>query len=393
MLGRAPEALRMLADDAELVPRDAAEVAATMHETAARREDPAAAVAAARGVRRHELLRTAFADLLGLANLETVCEAISTTTEATLDVALQISLRAVAAQHSVDTLPIRFAVIAMGRLGGAELSYGSDADVMFVFEPLDDSVADGAKLAQEVALSLRALLSAPSSTDPPLGVDADLRPEGRNGPLVRSLGAYQQYYERWSAPWESQALLRARFAVGDTDLGARFVALIDPIRYPADGLRPADLLEIRRLKGRIDAERLPRGADPSTHTKLGRGGLADIEWTVQLLQLQHASRVAGLRTTRTLAALLAAVDADLLTAGQADALATAWRQATRLRNGIMLVRDKADDQLPAMGTPLVALGRALGYPAGFDPGRVVDDWRRAARRARKVVEEIFYAPL
>jgi glutamate-ammonia-ligase adenylyltransferase len=393
MLGRAPEALRMLADDAELVPRDRGEVLATMRETAARRDDPTAAVAAARGVRRHELLRTAFADLLGMADLDMVCTAISASSEATLDVALQVSMRAVAEQHDLDALPLRFTIIAMGRLGGAEVSYGSDADVMFVFESTDDSTQDVTKLAQEVALSLRALLSAPSSTDPPLGVDADLRPEGRNGPLVRSLGAYRQYYERWSAPWESQALLRARFAVGDADLGARFIELVDPVRYPADGLRPSDLLEIRRLKGRVDAERLPRGADPSTHTKLGRGGLADIEWTVQLLQLQHAHRVERLRTPRTLDALRAAVDAGLLAATQADALATAWRQATRLRNAIMLVRDKADDQIPAMGTPLTAVGRALGYPAGFDPGSVVDDWRRAARRARKVVEEVFYAPL
>ena len=254
-------------------------------------------------------------------------------------------------------------------------------------------LADVAKLAQEVAGKLRALLSAPSSTDPPLGIDADLRPEGRNGPLVRSLGSYAQYYARWSAPWEAQALLRARFATGDADLGRRFIELIDPVRYPADGLSHADLLEIRRLKGRVDAERLPRGADPSTHTKLGRGGLADIEWTIQLLQLAHAARVPELRTTRTLDALRAATDAGLLQPAQADALAGAWRQATRVRNAIMLVRDKAEDQLPALGTPLVAVGRALGYPSGFDPGAVVDDWRRAARRARKVVEEVFYAPL
>ncbi len=264
---------------------------------------------------------------------------------------------------------------------------------MFVFEPIGDTDADVAKIAQDVAGKLRALLSSPSSTDPPLGVDADLRPEGRNGPLVRSLASYAQYYERWSAPWEAQALLRARFAAGDADLGTRFIELIDPVRYPAAGLRAADLLEIRRLKGRVDAERLPQGADPSTHTKLGRGGLADIEWTIQLLQLQHAGTLPQLRTTRTLDALRAAVAAELLSPAQADALATAWRQATRLRNAIMLVRDKAEDQIPSVGRPLVAVGRALGYPAGFDPGSLVDDWRRTARRARRVVEEVFYAPL
>jgi [glutamine synthetase] adenylyltransferase / [glutamine synthetase]-adenylyl-L-tyrosine phosphorylase len=308
-------------------------------------------------------------------------------------VSLQIALRSVAAQRGLDVLPLRFAMIAMGRLGGAETGYGSDADVVFVYEPTTDSADDPGRLAQDVATTLRALLSAPSSTDPPLGIDADLRPEGRNGPLARSLAAYAQYYDRWSAPWEAQALLRARFAAGDVDLGARFIELIDPVRYPADGLSPADLIEIRRIKGRVDAERLPRGADPSTHTKLGRGGLADVEWTVQLLQLRWAGRVPALRTTRTMQALHVAVEAGLLEPPQADALAAAWRQATRLRNAIMLVRDKPEDQIPSMGTPLVAVGRALGYPAGFDPGRVVDDWRRVARHARTVVEEIFYARL
>jgi [glutamine synthetase] adenylyltransferase / [glutamine synthetase]-adenylyl-L-tyrosine phosphorylase len=240
---------------------------------------------------------------------------------------------------------------------------------------------------------LRALLGSPSSSDPPMGVDADLRPEGRNGPLVRSLASYAQYYARWSSAWEAQALLRARFAAGDAELGARFIALIDPVRYPAGGLSHADRTEIRRVKGRVDSERLPRGADPTTHTKLGRGGLADVEWTIQLLQLAHGHDVAGLRTPRTLDALAAAASAGLLTEHQADALSASWRLATRVRNALMLVRDKAEDQLPHQGVPLVAVGRAMGYPPGFDPGQLVDDYRRTARRARRVVEEIFYAPV
>ena len=393
MLGRAPEALRMLVDDNELAPRGTVDLVATMSEIAERHEEAIAAVAGVRGVRRTELLRTAFADLLGLASVESISAAISTTTDATLEVSLRIALRAVAADRGLggaDELPLRFAIIALGRLGGSEVGYGSDADVMFVFEPVGDPGEDVARIAQDVAGRLRALLSAPSSTDPPLGIDADLRPEGRNGPLARSLASYAQYYERWSSPWEAQALLRARFGAGDTDLGERFLAMVDPIRYPAGGLAAADLLEIRRIKARVDAERLPRGADPSTHTKLGRGGLTDIEWTVQLLQLQHAGRIEALRTPRTIAALDAAVDHGLLTVAQGGALATAWRQATRLRNAIMLVRDRAEDQIPPHGTALVAVGRALGYPAGFDPGAVIDDYRRAARRARKVVEQVFY---
>jgi glutamate-ammonia-ligase adenylyltransferase len=264
---------------------------------------------------------------------------------------------------------------------------------MFVFEPAegaDPSIAH--RLATDLAGRVRALLSAPSSTDPPLGVDADLRPEGRSGPLVRSLESYRAYYARWSSPWEAQALLRARFVAGDADLGRRFVAMIDPVRYPEGGVSPADLMEIRRLKGRIDSERLPRGADPTTHLKLGRGALTDIEWTVQLLQLRHGARVDGLRTPRTLAALTAARDAGLLEAEAVTALAAAWRFATRARNALVLVRDKAGDQLPTSGSELVAVGRVLGYPAHSDPGQVVDDYRRAARRARRVVEKVFYGP-
>ncbi len=393
MLGRAPEALQMLADDAELAPRDPVEIVAAMAESAARQDDPAVAVAVIRGVRRQELLRTAFADLLGRLDVADVCQAISATTQGTLDVALRVATRAVAADLEVAELPIRFAVIAMGRLGGAESSYGSDADVMFVYEPDSADTPDeqAARVAHGVASRLRALLGSPSSNDPPLGVDADLRPEGRNGPLVRSLASYASYYARWSSAWEAQALLRARFAAGDHDLGARFIAMIDPVRYPVGGIRPADLVEIRRLKGRVDSERLPRGADPTMHTKLGRGGLADIEWTVQLLQLSHGHDVAGLRTTRTLDALQAAAEAQLLRAGQADALAASWRLATHVRNALMLVRDKAEDELPYQGIALSAVGRAMGYLPGFDPGQVVDDYRRTARRARRVVEEIFYA--
>jgi glutamate-ammonia-ligase adenylyltransferase len=150
------------------------------------------------------------------------------------------------------------------------------------------------------------------------------------------------------------------------------------------------LAEIRRLKSRIDTERLPRGADASTHLKLGRGGLADIEWTVQLLQLAHGHDVAELRTPRTLDALRAASEAGLLDSDDADALDEAWQLASHARNAVMLVRDRADDQLPSQGVALVAVGRALGYPAGFDPGQLVDDYRRVARRARRVVERVFY---
>ncbi len=181
----------------------------------------------------------------------------------------------------------------MGRLGGSELSYSSDADVLFVYEPPAGTAEDAASgTAHQIAEELRRLLAAPSP-EPPLGIDADLRPEGRQGPLVRSLAAYERYYAEWSRIWEAQALLRARFVCGDRELGEKFLALANRVRYPARGLTAEQITEIRRIKARVDTERLPRGADPATHAKLGRGGLADVEWTVQLLQLRHAHDGAG----------------------------------------------------------------------------------------------------
>src|SRR5439155_24633899 len=172
--------------------------------------------------------------------------------------------------------------------------------------------------------------------DPAFEVDADLRPEGRQGALVRSLSAFREYYERWVSVWEVQALLRATPVAGDAALGAAFVELVDPLRYPAAGVNAEQIAEIRRIKARVERERLPRGADPATHTKLGRGGLADVEWTVQLLQLQHAGRVPGLRTTRTLDALRLAADTDLVDRADAVALSAAWELASRVRHALTL---------------------------------------------------------
>jgi glutamate-ammonia-ligase adenylyltransferase len=380
LLMRDPEALRLLADDAELAPRP---VADGFRSAAARHVgDSAAAVAAVRALRRRELFRTACADLLGTVDVNAVGEALADITDATLASALSAV---------PNPTGIRFAIIGMGRLGGCEMNYPSDADVLFVYEP-PDVVADGqaSGAAHAIAEELRRLLSLPTP-DPPLGIDADLRPEGRQGPLVRSLAAYEQYYGRWSKVWESQALLRARFVAGDADLGERFCALADRFRYPSGGLTREQVTEIRRIKARVDNERLPRGADPALHTKLGRGGLADVEWTVQLLQLRHGHDIPQLRTTRTLPALSAAAGAGLLSTADAEALEGAWLLATRVRNALTLVRGRAVDQLPRHGAETAAVARALGRPASVTAGEFVDEYLRTARRARLAVERTFDA--
>jgi glutamate-ammonia-ligase adenylyltransferase len=389
LLGHDPEGLRLLADDAELLPREPEMLQGSFRAATSRHADPAGAVVAARALRRRELLRTAFADLLGVDDVRTVGTALTDVSDATMASALEVAWRAVRATRG--SIPVRMAVIGMGRLGGSEMSYASDADVLFVHEA-DEGIAEGEATvaARAVAEELRRLLSAPAP-DPPLVVDANLRPEGRQGPLVRSIGSYAEYYRRWSKPWEAQALLRARPVAGDEALGARFVELIDPLRYPADGLDLAAITEIRRIKARVDVERLPRGADPATHTKLGRGGLADVEWTVQLLQLCHAATVPGLRTTSTLDALVAARDAGLISPAEHTRMTASWRMAARVRNALMLVRGRPTDQLPRHGLELAGVAQAVGRPPGSDPGEFLDQFLRTMRRGRKAVERVFYA--
>lgn len=415
LLLRAPEAVALLGDPGGLRPRGREALEQEVLAAVNRAEDAEAAIVAVRGVRRRELFRTAAADIIGAyghardgahANGEhgtgsrghaetagsdpgertrTVGDAVSDLNAAALAGALRAAVRA----EWGDTLPTRFAVIGMGRFGGHEQGYGSDADVLFVHEPREGVCdEDAAKAAFAVAGEMRRLLQLPT-TDPPLLVDADLRPEGKSGPIVRSLASYAAYYRRWSLVWESQALLRAEPVAGDPDLGRRFIDLVDPLRYPAEGLGEDAVREIRRLKARMESERLPRGADPTTHTKLGRGGLSDVEWTVQLLQMRHGWAEPGLRTTRTREALAAACAAELISTEDARILDEAWVLATSVRNAVMLVRGRAGDTFPGDPRELAAVGRYLGYGPGH-VGDMLDEYRRTTRRARAVVEELFY---
>ncbi|MER5494182.1 bifunctional [glutamine synthetase] adenylyltransferase/[glutamine synthetase]-adenylyl-L-tyrosine phosphorylase [Streptomyces sp. NPDC002490] len=398
LLMRAPEAVALLGDASGLRPRGREPLEQEVLAAVRRADGAEQAVAAARGMRRRELLRTAAADIVASygteeapavadqgALVDLVGGAVSDLTAATI----AGTLRAVVRAGWGEELPTRFAVIGMGRFGGHELSYGSDADVLFVHEPrpgVDEQTA--AKAAATVVAEVRRLLQIPSA-DPPLLIDADLRPEGKSGPLVRTLGSYAAYYRRWSLVWESQALLRAEPVAGDAELGQRFMELVDPLRYPAEGIGPDAVREIRRLKARMESERLPRGADPTLHTKLGRGGLSDVEWTVQLLQLRHGWSEPGLRTTRTRPALAAATAAGLLDGPDAEVLDEAWVLASRVRNAVMLVRGRAGDTFPSDGRELAAVGRYLGYGPG-QVGELLDAYRRTTRRARAVVDEVFY---
>jgi glutamate-ammonia-ligase adenylyltransferase len=386
MLLRAPEAAAMLEEDADLAPRGIEALTLEALSVARRQSDPTRAIEAVRAVRRRELFRTAVGDLVGTLSVADVGRALTDVTAATLEAALDASIRDYERQ-SARPIPTRIAIIAMGRLGGAEMSYPSDADVLFVHEPLPGAVEEEATVAAHaIAGQVRRLCSLPSP-EPPLIVDADLRPEGKQGPLVRTLASFSAYYAQWSELWERQALLRAIPIAGDRDLGERFIALIDFYRYSTQGLDKAQIREIRRIKARVESERLPRGADKNRHLKLGPGGLSDAEWVAQLIQLRFGGREAKLRTTSTLEVLQRATALKLIALGDAATLSDSWRLATQIRNAIMLVRGRPSDEIPRDQRDLAAVAQVVGFESG---AALLDGWQRQSRRARAAFERSFF---
>ena len=379
LMMRAPQSVGLLMDDQSLRPRERGEILAEMRSSAKRHADLDIAVQHIRAVRRRELLRIAMADLLGRIGLDEVGSGLSELFSATIDATLEVVRR------RFEWSP-RIAVIALGRWGGHELSYASDADAMFVVEDSDNP--DATRVATQVVSQLRSAL-AKAGPDPALDIDIDLRPEGKGGAMVRSLSSYLAYYERWSSVWEAQALQRAAHGAGDEELSATLLQAIDTIRYPAGGLSRHEVHEIRKLKARMEVERIPRGSDPLRNTKLGPGGLSDVEWAVQLLQLEHGDAQPALRTTSTLGALAGAVAADLVSDEDAAALRDAWTMASQIRNAIMLLRGRASDVIPNSPRETSAVAQLLGYDKG-ESSAFLDEYLRRARRARLVMDHIFW---
>lgn len=398
LLMSAPETIRLYSDGArgpKLLDINPETVGRSLVAAAGRQDNPDKAIGVARALRRTELARVASADLFGLMDVQDVCRSLSIVWDKVLEAALQAEIRSWQKAHPEEKPPAKIAVIGMGRLGGAELGYGSDADVMFVCEQTTDEdgelVSDettAVKWATQICDALRRRLSKPSQ-DPPLEVDVDLRPEGRSGAIVRTLDSYIKYYERWGETWEMQALLRATDIAGDKDLGIRFLHAIDPMRYPSGGASKKMVQEVRRMKARVDDERLPRGADRRTHTKLGYGALTDIEWTVQLLIFLHAHEIPGLHNTSTLECLDVLEKEEILSEADAEALRLAWLTATKARNALVLTRGKRTDQLPQPGPQLAPVAGAAGWDP-MDSNTFMENYLRITRHARRVVDRVFW---
>lgn len=380
LLGSIPESVAWLESEDELRPRSAGLLAEETAAILARHDSVDSAAAALRAIRRREILRLAVAGILGFVTIEELAHGLTVVTENAIAGVLQ-AIRS--ARGDEDDL--EFAVIGMGRFGGRELGFGSDADVMYVFRPL----AADQEAANRSALAIVAELNRLTEDNRlPLDLDIGLRPEGKNGPPARSLESYRAYYRRWSLTWEAQALLRARGVAGSPRLLADFEELADEVRYPA-AIGEQEVREVKRIKARVENERLPQGADPSRHLKLGRGSLSDVEWFVQLIQLEHAAAVPDLRTTSTLDALAAAAEHGFVSEEDAARLRDAWVFASRTRSAMTLWTNKTADVLPSDRVALDGVARLMEYPPG-SASRLEEDYLAVTRRARQVFERQFY---
>ena len=378
-----PEAAAWFDREDELEPETLEALKSQFEAIVTRHEDPELAAASLRAIRRKETLRVAIGAALRIIELERISQGLTDLTESYL-----VAMQEVATKFLVEKqgpLSHQLAIVAMGRFGGAELGFGSDADVMFVYRALGDDVNKAQAEAEALVSEIRRL-SADQALE--FELDLDLRPEGKNGPIVRSLDSYAAYYKRWAGTWESQALLRARLISGAPEIAEAFVELINKYRYPKK-IDQAAIIEIRRIKARVEVERLPQGADPKRHLKLGRGSISDVEWLVQLLQLKHADMYPQIQTPHTLPALAQMEACGLISNSDARVLEVAWLISSSIRSSAMLYLNKRTDVLPLDRAQLEGIARLVGYPRG-GASSLEQDYLAATRRGRAVFEKLFF---
>ncbi|TPF78738.1 glutamine-synthetase adenylyltransferase [Bifidobacterium sp. UTCIF-3] len=346
-----------------------------------------------RAMRRHEIERIGLAWMSGVMDDGTSLKAMTDVYDAIIDASLNWSIRHQTEMFGLDHAPADITVIAMGRYGGREVNFSSDADAILIYRPTDGAEDTQANtFAKKVVEDLRNILQGPTTFEPKIELDLDLRPEGKNGPIIRSYASCEEYYGSWASTWEHQALLRARYAAGDAELARDFlINIADPLRYPTQELSDAELQSIRKLKARMEAERLPRGVRRERHLKLGKGGLSDVEWTVQLLQLQHAGTIKDLRVNGTLEALDVLEAKKLVSPMDAMQLRKAWTTCTAARNGNYLWSGRANqaDILPDDIYSLGGIAVYLGY--GAHRGQHFEnDLLAVMRKCRDVCQRLFY---
>jgi glutamate-ammonia-ligase adenylyltransferase len=365
-----------------------------------------------RRFRKHEMLRIGLRDLLGIADLQETVGELSDLAEVCLQAAwervdrdLQTRFgRPLTAPENGPAEPVGFAVIAMGKLGGRELNFSSDIDLMYVYGV--DGETEGVmgpagdvthritnhEYFSKLAEKLTAAISEKTEDGFVFRVDLRLRPEGQRGPLVQSLGGYEIYYESWGQAWERAALIKARFVAGDPAVGREFVERITPFVY-RKYLDFSSLDEIKSMKKKINKEVEQKGRT-TRDVKLGYGGIREVEFLVQALQLVYGGRDRGIRERGTLKALHLLSQRGLISYQEQADLADAYTFLRTVEHRIQIVDDLQTQTIPSDPRELRALARRLGYATpGGETDLFLADYADRTRKVRGMYDNLFaFAP-
>ncbi|MYB94575.1 hypothetical protein F4054_11990 [Candidatus Poribacteria bacterium] len=355
-----------------------------------------------RRYKRRETLRIGLCDLLKTVDVKTTTWELSNLAEAALQHCYEIGRDQIMRPKFGTPLnedgdgPCRFAIIGMGKLGGYELNFSSDIDLIFVYS--DDAKTDtGNENSEYFARLCEFIIKAMSEITPEgyvFRVDIRLRPESSAGVIIRSMESYESYYEGWGDLWERQALIKARSVAGDMTFGDEFIRMIQPFVYQRylDGVTLGEIkADIGRTKVRIEERLVGEGANLEKHVKLGPGGIRDIEFTVQCLQMIHGAKRKSLCSHNTLETISALKENALLTAEDADALAAAYRFLRSVENGIQVEADQQRYSIPEKASEERELARRVGYPHTPETDALVafrKDYRTHTERVRAIFQKI-----
>jgi glutamate-ammonia-ligase adenylyltransferase len=344
-------------------------------------QSAAAAFAQLRLFKQREMLRIAARDLARLADSVQITREISNVADVCLSAVFQLCRRQLTERlgqpYHQDAEgrwhPTEFAVLGLGKLGGQELNYSSDVDVMFVYseegfvskEPPRPARAPGQGMSnhqffKRLAETFIAEVTHAAPEGALYRIDVRLRPEGDAGPIVRSLASCENYYAQWGQTWERMMLLKARGVAGDKALAAEFLEMAQPFRYPRS-LSEGVLREISAMKTRVENEVVKAG-ELDRNVKLGRGGIREVEFVAQTLQLLHGGRIPFLQVSQTLPALEKLVQYRLLPVVDAQALTSAYCFLRDVEHRLQMEHDLQTHTIPADARPRERLGRMMAFP-------------------------------
>ena len=360
-------------------------------------------------LKHKELLRIGIRDLLNKASLQETVDSLSSLASVLLGQVLKISKKNVDSKYGSPVIRKKggrnskggFTILAMGKLGGGELNFSSDIDLLFVHETDRGKTSGKSKRFPEsritngeyfiyLAQEITSLLTKVTSKGSLYRVDLRLRPEGKSGEISSTLARYRQYYLKRGETWEKLALTKAWPVAGDLSLGKRFLRAVSGFIYRT-GLNRKELLEIKAIKDRIDEKMADRGKS-HLHVKLGIGGIREIEFVVQTLQIYYGKAHTGLRERNTLKGLTALYKGRRISRETFQRLTEAYIFLRRVENSLQMVQENQVHSLPEEDDGLRMTALRLDYRNQREieaTTQFMSDYRFHTGHVNRIFERLF----